>query len=459
MKTILFRADSSSQIGTGHIMRDLVLAQEFEDAVVIFVTQELEGNINQKIITAGYQVEILQSNELSEFICIVERYAADMVVIDHYDIDFTYEKSLKEETGVTLFVLDDTYEKHYCDILLNHNVYADKSRYATLVPPDCELRCAAQYTLIRDEFKAYQSKRCFFNNRDKRVLVAMGGADHSNKNIEILEVLQQFYSLKVDVITTTANPNLTQLKQYVRGREKITLHINTDAVAALMNVALFAIVTPSVTVNEVLYMKLPFIAIKSAQNQHFMYEYLLQNNCTVLEHFDAVKLHHLIKKLMHSLEVTLVAFTKLSLQDKEMVLAWRNHVDIRKWMLHQQEISLQEHLDYIDSLHQKKDRAYFLVRQHDHAIGVVDLTDIDLKSKRAEVGLYAKPGLKGVGSILMKSIINYAFIRLHLKILVAQVFKENYRAIKLYEECGFKYKSEQSKKHNLVYMELTDEDR
>jgi RimJ/RimL family protein N-acetyltransferase len=59
----------------------------------------------------------------------------------------------------------------------------------------------------------------------------------------------------------------------------------------------------------------------------------------------------------------------------------------------------------------------------------------------------------------MKSIINYAFIRLHLKILVAQVFKENYRAIKLYEECGFKYKSEQSKKHNLVYMELTDEDR
>jgi len=29
MKTILFRADSSSSIGTGHIIRDLVLAQKY----------------------------------------------------------------------------------------------------------------------------------------------------------------------------------------------------------------------------------------------------------------------------------------------------------------------------------------------------------------------------------------------------------------------------------------------
>jgi len=38
-KTILFRADSSSTIGTGHIMRDLVLAKQFQDAHIIFATQ------------------------------------------------------------------------------------------------------------------------------------------------------------------------------------------------------------------------------------------------------------------------------------------------------------------------------------------------------------------------------------------------------------------------------------
>ncbi len=46
---ILFRADSSSTIGTGHIMRDLVLAEQFEDAGIVFATRDLPGNINHKI--------------------------------------------------------------------------------------------------------------------------------------------------------------------------------------------------------------------------------------------------------------------------------------------------------------------------------------------------------------------------------------------------------------------------
>lgn len=42
---ILFRADSSSTIGTGHIMRDLVLAKQYSDDKIVFATQELDGNI------------------------------------------------------------------------------------------------------------------------------------------------------------------------------------------------------------------------------------------------------------------------------------------------------------------------------------------------------------------------------------------------------------------------------
>lgn len=51
---ILFRADSSSTIGTGHIMRDLVLAQQYPEANITFATQDLNGNINHKIIETGY---------------------------------------------------------------------------------------------------------------------------------------------------------------------------------------------------------------------------------------------------------------------------------------------------------------------------------------------------------------------------------------------------------------------
>ncbi|RUM68118.1 MAG: UDP-2,4-diacetamido-2,4,6-trideoxy-beta-L-altropyranose hydrolase, partial [Sulfurospirillum sp.] len=39
-RKILFRADSSSQIGLGHIMRDLVLAGQFRDDEILFACRD-----------------------------------------------------------------------------------------------------------------------------------------------------------------------------------------------------------------------------------------------------------------------------------------------------------------------------------------------------------------------------------------------------------------------------------
>jgi hypothetical protein len=42
----------------------------------------------------------------------------------------------------------------------------------------------------------------------------------------------------------------------------------------------------------------------------------------------------------------LLNFTTLDTQLLSMVLGWRNHPKVREWMLHQNEISLDEHLCY-----------------------------------------------------------------------------------------------------------------
>ena len=99
---------------------------------IIFATQDLSGNINHKIEEKDYAIEILNSNDIEELINIIKKYSIEMIVIDHYGIDHDYEKALKETTGITIFVLDDTYEKHYCDILLNHNIYADRCKIQKL---------------------------------------------------------------------------------------------------------------------------------------------------------------------------------------------------------------------------------------------------------------------------------------------------------------------------------------
>jgi len=305
---VIIRADSSSTIGTGHIMRDLVLAKKFNQKVV-FATRDLKGNINYKIKEAGYEIAILKDNSYEEFSKIIKKYNPKMVVIDNYEIDYEFEKKLKKEFDITLMVLDDTYKKHYCDILLNHNIYADANRYKGLVPEHCELRCGKEYTLLRDEFikaKKNLSKPSTLNPQPS-ILIAMGGADHKNLTIKILKTLEKSSILNpksstlnpqpsINIVTTTANKNLNQLKEYIASKNNVTLHINTDKIAELMVKSDLAIVTPSVILNEVFFMELPFIAIKTAPNQEEMVKYLKNNNYPVLEEFDKQKLYKIIKR-------------------------------------------------------------------------------------------------------------------------------------------------------------------
>ncbi|HIQ50776.1 MAG TPA: UDP-2,4-diacetamido-2,4,6-trideoxy-beta-L-altropyranose hydrolase [Nautiliaceae bacterium] len=292
---VIIRADSSSTIGTGHIMRDLVLAKKFKQKV-IFATRDLKGNINYKIKEAGYQIAILKDNSYEEFSKIIKKYNPKTVVIDNYEIDYEFEKRLKKEFDIILMVLDDTYKKHYCDILLNHNIYADANRYKGLVPKHCELRCGKKYTLIRDEFIEAKKRIPNFKSSILNIFIAMGGADHSNKTIEILEVLKNFKNIKANVVITSANKNLDKLKEYVQNKEWINLYIDTNNIASIMENSNLAIVTPSVILNEVFFMELPFIAIKTASNQEEMVKYLKNNNYLVLEAFNKNKLYEITKR-------------------------------------------------------------------------------------------------------------------------------------------------------------------
>lgn len=296
-KNILFRADSSSKIGTGHIMRDLVLAERFKDANIIFATQALPGNINSKIEEKGYAIELLDTNDIEALDSLIKKRNISKVVIDHYAIDYAFEEELKiRNAGLKIMVVADCYERHCCDILLNHNIYADADRYTDLVPRYCKLQCGSKYTLLREEFiKAKNIQK----NRDRKrtVFIAMGGLDHSNINIDILEVLKSFENIRVILVTTTANKNIENLQKYCNNKQWIELHINSNKIASLMQRSDFSIVTPSVTLNEVYFMELPFIAIKTAENQNEMYEFL-KNKYLVLSKFNKSKLKTQISKIL-----------------------------------------------------------------------------------------------------------------------------------------------------------------
>lgn len=274
MKTLI-RSDSSSTIGLGHIMRDLVLAKELEGEV-IFACQALEGAMIERI---PYEVKLLQSNDVDELIALIKALHVNLLVIDHYGIDAVFEQKIKEATGVEILSFDDTYEKHYCDILLNHNVCADASRYEHLVPKGCILRCGKP--LIREEFhteKAIQREKIY------DVLIAMGGTDACNLSQKIAQTLPKDKSIAI--LTTTANAHLKELQSFVADKPNIALHVNSNEVAKLLHQSKLVVVTPSVMVHEVLFMEVPLIAIKVASNQDDMFAYLHNKGYAVLKEWD-----------------------------------------------------------------------------------------------------------------------------------------------------------------------------
>lgn len=285
MKTLI-RADSSSTIGLGHVMRDLVFAKSLEGEV-IFACQNLEGNI---ISSIPYEVKILTSNDVDELITLIQTLHVNLLVIDHYGIDAHFERTIKEATGVEILSFDDTYQAHHCDILLNHNIYADVTRYKNLVPQKCKLRCGSAYTLIRDEFKYEKEKTC---EKIYDVCIAMGGTDTANLTLSILKTLPK--ELRISILTTTANAHLPELQNFVANKSNLSLHVNAKDVAKLMHQSRLAIVTPSVIVHEVLFMEIPFIAIKVAENQDDMCTYLKSQSKIVLDTFDQKLLQENLK--------------------------------------------------------------------------------------------------------------------------------------------------------------------
>ena len=157
-------------------------------------------------------------------------------------------------------------------------------------------------------------------------------------------------------------------------------------------------------------------------------------------------------------EIKLINFTDLSNDEKKIILEWRNNPNIKKWMYTQSDITLESHLNFIDSLKNSKDKLYFLVKKDNIYIGVIDFTQIK-PNESLHMGIYTNPDLKGYGKILLETIIYFSFEILKVEKIFSEVYFENERAFSLYKIYGFKeysYKILNDKK--VICMELNNID-
>ncbi len=156
--------------------------------------------------------------------------------------------------------------------------------------------------------------------------------------------------------------------------------------------------------------------------------------------------------------IELCNFIDLTLDEKEMILSWRNNPITKKWMYSQENITLENHLNFINNLNNQKDKLYFLIKNNKEYIGVIDFTNITDDS--VHMGIYSNPTIKGIGKILLDEIISYSFNVLMVQKIYAEVFLANNKAYSFYKQNDFiEINKRVVNNKEVICMELKNENR
>ena len=163
---------------------------------------------------------------------------------------------------------------------------------------------------------------------------------------------------------------------------------------------------------------------------------------------------------MNIKDYNLTSFYNLTEDEKLMVLEWRNHKNIKKWMFNSNIINQNTHFNFINNLKNDKINKYFLVSLQKQYLGVIYFNNIDYNLNECYFGLYANPNqtIKNIGKILEQVAINYSFNIMNLRKLKVELFSNNLLAYLLHDSFGFNKTHEKiidNKK--IIYMEKIKE--
>lgn len=296
---VVFRADASRMIGSGHVMRCLALAEALRGRGVstAFVCRTYDGNLCDLIEARGVRVMRLPAFVAAEgdpealdgawqsdadatrraVECSGGGARASWLVVDHYGLDARFERAVRPAAD-RIFAIDDMANRdHDCDVLLDQNVVANAAtRYDGRTAAETELLIGPDYALLQPAYAAHRRQLAPRDGAVRRILVYFGGADREDLTARVVDAIQSLgrQDIAVDVVTGATSPAATAFRERVAGWPNVTLHGGLPHLADLMARADLAIGAGGSATWERLCLGLPTIAVILAENQRPIVEAL-----------------------------------------------------------------------------------------------------------------------------------------------------------------------------------------
>lgn len=264
---ILFRTDGNPQIGTGHIMRCLSLADALQEKGVCS-TFIIAGPYMQPLIQKRcYECLVLDSaydrleEELPTLLPLLEEKQPACVILDSYFVTTEYMTAIRSK--VPLVYIDDLKMFDYpADLVINYMLYANRLDY----PKNKHYLLGPQYAPLRKQFQEIPKRAEFGPARN--VLVSAGGADPEHVTLECVRYLRKHKDgITYHVVLGAMNKDVFAIEGLAERQEQIILHRQIKDMRSLMLSCDAAISAGGTTLFELCACGLPTVTYVLADNQ------------------------------------------------------------------------------------------------------------------------------------------------------------------------------------------------
>lgn len=272
---IFFRADAGADIGYGHFMRSLALADMLKDDFEISFYTQTPDRYQIECAAQTVPLKALPGDD-GKFERFLQALSGqETVVLDNYFFTTGYQQAIKDK-GCRLVCIDDLHNRHYvADVVINHGL--DNAALFD-VEPYTRLCLGLEWALLRkpflDEIETGAPQRDSLRNQ-KSVLVCMGGSDPENLSYKVLKALLEGRE-RYSVIRVVAGQQ-TDFKDLDLDRIEILRQLSAVQMRDLYLQSDVGILSASTVCMEALACGLPVVAGYYVDNQIGFYKYLCGN--------------------------------------------------------------------------------------------------------------------------------------------------------------------------------------
>lgn len=469
---LLIRADASPEMGAGHVMRCIALAQAWKKSKgeVTFVAADMLAFALERIRNEGFEVELLTARPASRedafsTKAIAEKHQAGWLVIDGYHFGFDYLQAIRSR-GNKILLIDDEggRDVSVADVVLNQNLHAAAEMY-----PERErtafLLLGTHFVLLRQEFAESGPEQARqIPKTATKILVTVGGGTPPKAFNEILAAVGALgphveVAVAAGESPQTRDINFTARMSFLGTRPNM---------APIMAWADLAVAAAGSTCWELCRMGVPSILIDLAQNQRplgrelssrGMATYIPGENATAANLLLALKAllpdeyrrremsekgMKLIdgrgaQRVVAALRAQGINLRQAMREDAQLLWNWRNDPVVRSASFSGQSISWEEHCDWMAQSLDDKDCQIWVAEET--GCPLATLRAKKTREGGAELAITVAPEFRGQGlaPFLIRMAVQRAATTWGLSEIQALIKPQNLSSIKAFEDAGFEF--------------------